>query len=141
MQQKLLEERLKLTFHHERKEMPVYELTVGEKGSKMKASAPDAALAPEDPWAPPKYVIGKDAFPVFPAGHGGVAGTSGNYRWTGVNVSMPEIVKTFSYYLGRPVVDATGLTGKYDINITWSFDMAWIMKPGLCTVPDAVLPG
>jgi uncharacterized protein (TIGR03435 family) len=32
MQQKLLEERLKLTFHHERKEMPVYELTVGEKG-------------------------------------------------------------------------------------------------------------
>jgi uncharacterized protein (TIGR03435 family) len=104
----------------------------------MKESAPDAALAAEDPWVPPTYTVGKDAFPVFPAGHGGVAGTNGgNYRWTGVKVSMPEIVKTFSYYLGRQVVDATGLKGKYDINITWSIDLAWVFESnGLPPAPE-----
>jgi len=128
MQQNLLVERLKLTFHHEQKEMPIYELSVGEKGPKMKESAADAALAPEEPWTSPKYSMGKDGYPVFPAGHGGLAGGSGHYRWTAVNVSMQEMVKTLSYYLGRPVVDATGLRGKYDIDMTWSIDMAWPLE-------------
>ncbi len=128
MQQNLLVERFKLTFHHEQKEMPIYELTVGEKGLKVKESAPDAALAPEEPWSTPKYSMGKDGYPVFQVGHGGLAGGNGHYRWTGVNVSLQEIVKTLSYYLGRPVVDATGLKGKYDIDMTWTIDAAWLME-------------
>jgi uncharacterized protein (TIGR03435 family) len=128
MQQNLLVERFKLTFHHEQKEMPIYELTVGEKGLKVKESAPDAALAPEEPWFTPKYSMGKDGYPVFQVGHGGLAGGNGHYRWTGVNVSMQEIVKTLSYHLGRPVVDSTGLKGKYDIDMTWTIDLAWIME-------------
>ncbi|MGA3017823.1 MAG: TIGR03435 family protein [Bryobacteraceae bacterium] len=128
MQQNLLTERFKLAFHHEQKEMPIYELTVGEKGLKVKESAPDAALAPEEPWSTPKYSMGKDGYPVFPAGHGGLAGINGHYRWTGVNLSMQEIVKTLSYHLGRPVVDATGLKGKYEIDMTWTIDLAWIME-------------
>jgi uncharacterized protein (TIGR03435 family) len=128
MQQNLLVERFKLTFHHEQKEMPIFELTVGEKGSKMKESAPDAALAPEEPWTTPKYSMGNDGYPAFPAGHGGLVGLGGHYRWTAANVSMQEIVKTLSYYLGRPVVDSTGLRGKYDIDMTWTVDIAWIME-------------
>src|SRR6202789_2750667 len=124
MQQNLLVEGLKLSFHHEQKEMTVYELIVGEKGSKINGSAPDAALAPEDPWTGPKYIMGKDGYPVFPAGHGGLVGGSGYYRWTAVNVSMPEIIKTLALYLGRPIVDATGLKGKYDINLTWVIDIS-----------------
>ena len=51
--------------------MAIYELTVGEKGPKVKESAPDASSEPEDPWAPPEYSMGKDGYPVFPAGRGG----------------------------------------------------------------------
>jgi uncharacterized protein (TIGR03435 family) len=128
MLQNLLVERFQLTLHHEQKEMAIYELTVAEKGPKMKESVPDSAPTPEDPWAVPEYKMGKDGYPVFPAGQGGLAGGNGHYRWTGSNISMQEIVKTLSYHLGRPVVDGTGLEGKYDIDMTWTIDLAWIME-------------
>ena len=120
MLQNLLTERLKLKFHYEQKEMAIFELTVGKKGLKMKESAPDAVSVPEDPWALPQYKMGKDGCPVFPAGRGGrTEGRPGCNRWTGFNLSMQEIVKTLSFNLGRKIVDATGLKGKYDIDITW----------------------
>jgi len=128
MLQNLLVERFQLTLHHERKEMAIYELTLGEKGPKMKESASDSTPSQEDPWAVPEYKIGKDGYPVFPAGQGGLAGGNGHYRWTGSNVSMQEIVKTLSYHLGRPVIDGTGLKGQYDIHMTWTIDLAWIME-------------
>ena len=40
MLQNLLAERFKLKLHHEQKAMAVYELTVGDKGPKLKESAP-----------------------------------------------------------------------------------------------------
>ncbi|MGA3097035.1 MAG: TIGR03435 family protein [Bryobacteraceae bacterium] len=127
MQQNLLVERLKLSLHHEQKEMAIYELTVREKGLKMKESAPGAALAAEEPWwKSPQHSMGKDGYPVFPVGRGGLAEGNGYYRWTAVNVSMPEIVKTLATYLGRPVIDATGLRGKYDIDMTWIVDISEI---------------
>ena len=128
MLQNLLVERFKLTLHREQKEMAIYELTVGQKGPKMKESAPDAAPVPEEPWAVPEYSMGKDGYPVFTAGHGGLAGGNGHYRWTGFNLSIQEIVKTLSFHLGRPVVDCTRLRGKYDIDMTWTVDVAWLME-------------
>jgi uncharacterized protein (TIGR03435 family) len=129
MLQNLLVERLKLTLHHEHKEMAIYELTVGEKGPKMKESAPDGSLEPEDPWALPEYSMDKDGCPVFPAGRGGLAeGRNGCYRLVGFHLSMQEILKTLSFHLGRPVVDAPGLKGKYDIDMKWSIDVAWLME-------------
>ena len=120
MLQNLLAERLKLKFHYEQKEMAIFGLTVGRKGPKMKESSPDAVSVPEDPWAHTEPSIGKDGCPVFPAGRDGrTEGRAGCNRWTGFNLSMLDIVKTLSFNLGRKVVDATGLKGKYDIDITW----------------------
>ena len=128
MQQNLLVERFKLSLRYDHKEMAIYELAVGEKGPKMKESAPDATPAPEVPWTFPRFSMGKDGYPAFPAGQVGLAGMNGHYRWTGFSLSMQEIVKTLSGQLGRPVVDATGLKGKYDINMTWTIDLAWVME-------------
>jgi uncharacterized protein (TIGR03435 family) len=128
MLRNLLVERFQLKLHHEQEEMAIYELIVGPNGLKMKESAPDASSPPEDPWTPPEYRMGKDGYPVFPAGHGGLAGPNGHYRWTGFNVSLPEIAKTLSFHLGGPVVDATGLKGKYDIDMTWTIDVAWLLE-------------
>ena len=49
MLRNLLEQRFRLALHLERKEMPIYNLTVAEKGLKIKPSAPDAVPPPEDP--------------------------------------------------------------------------------------------
>ncbi len=128
MIQNLLAERFKLKFHLVPKEMPVYDLTVEEKGLRMKESQPDSPPAEDDPWEIPPYTVGKDGYPVFPAGHGGLAGPNGHYRWVGFRLSMPEIVRTLSFNLGRPVIDATGLTGEYDIDLRWGIDLAWALE-------------
>ena len=122
MLQNLLVQRFHFAYHYQEKEMPVFELVVGDKGSKMKPSPPDAAPPEEDPWAPPKFTMGEDGYPVFPAGQGGLAGANDHYRWTAIHVSLPEIVKTLSFYLGRPVIDATGLKGAYDFDLKWGID-------------------
>jgi len=122
MLQNLLVERFHFAFHYQEKEMPVFELVVAEKGSRMKPSPPDAALPEQDPWAPPKFTMGDDGYPVFPEAEGGLAGTNGHYRWTAICVSLPEIVRTLSYYLGRPVIDATGLKGNFDFDLKWGID-------------------
>jgi uncharacterized protein (TIGR03435 family) len=57
-----------------------------------------------------------------------LAGANGHYRWTGFNVSVREIVTMLSFHLGRPVVDATGLKGNYDIDMKWGVDMAWLLE-------------
>jgi uncharacterized protein (TIGR03435 family) len=146
MLRNLLAVRFKLALHHEQKEMTIYELTVGQNGPKMKESAPDAAPAREDPWAIPSFTMGKDGYPVFPSGRGGLAGGNGHYRWNGFNLSVLEICKTLSFYLGGPVVDATGLTGKYDIDMRWGIDLAWILESSghrdeIGTLPDNGSPG
>jgi len=128
MLQNLLAERFKLTLHHERKEMPIYELTVGKNGLKMKESAPDAAPAPEDPWAVAGYTMGTDGYPVFPPGRGGLAGPNGFYRWKGYNVTMEDLARTLSFQLGPPVIDATGLQGKYDVDMHWVKDIKEIAE-------------
>ena len=141
MQQSLLEERFKLKLRREPREVPIYELTVGPNGPKLKAAAPDAAPARQDPWEIPTFTMGKDGYPEFPPGGGGVAGGNGHYRWLESNLSMEEIAKTLSFYLGRPVVDATRLKGNYDVDMRWTYDLAWLLeraghKEDVANLPD-----
>jgi uncharacterized protein (TIGR03435 family) len=122
MQQNLLMERFKLTLHHEQKEMPFYEMTVEKNGLKMKESAPDAVTPADDPGAPPQLILGKDGFPAFPAGRGGPFGYNGHYRWAASNVTIGDLLRTLASEFGRTVIDATGLKGKYDIDLYWVRD-------------------
>ncbi len=69
-----------------------------------------------------------DGYPEFPEGRGGLQGMNGHYRWVGFGVSMDELVKTLSFHLGRSVVDATGLKGRYDIDLRWGIDTAWLLE-------------
>ncbi len=128
MLQNLLAQRFKLALHHEQKEMPVFELTIDKKGLKMKESPGDAARPPEDAWEITPFTTGDDGYPVFPPGRSGLQGMSGHYRWTAFGLPVSEIVQTLSFHLGRPVIDRTGLKGKYDINMTWYVDVAWQLE-------------
>jgi uncharacterized protein (TIGR03435 family) len=95
----LLADRFKLKLHREAKEMQVYALVVGKNGPKLKPSAPDAN----------------------PIGRGMVNGR--NYEITRPKADMDAVVQAISNaFLDRPVVDRTGLTGTYDLKLTYTPD-------------------
>src|SRR5205823_2257218 len=129
MMQNLLAERFKLTIHRETKELPSYTLTVGKGGPKMKESAPPAATSetdgppplPPPPPGPPK--MGPDGFPVLPSAISSRPGLfmmmmPGRARMMAQQQTMTDLANRLTGQLNRPVIDATGLTAKYDFTLT-----------------------
>jgi uncharacterized protein (TIGR03435 family) len=120
MLQNLLGERFKLTVHYENKQMTVYDLVTGKSGPRFKESADAPAKTPATP-APadggPK--LDADGFPILPPGVSQIV-VKGRARRQTTNETMDKFVTFLSNQVGRPVADATGLKGKYDIALAWS---------------------
>jgi uncharacterized protein (TIGR03435 family) len=101
MLRNLLADRFSLSFHREEKEFSIYVLEVAKSGPKLKESA----APPDDPAALISTVYPQHIF--LPAR----------------NATMGEFVSLLQRaVLDRPVVDKTGLTGKYDFDLTWAPD-------------------
>jgi uncharacterized protein (TIGR03435 family) len=110
MIQSLLADRFKLIVHNETKDAPIYELELAKSGSKLPESTPGDGFA--------KGIIGIDGNPVpigslMPLGPG---------RLFGQAVTIPSLIDHLTSELERPVVDKTGLTGKYDLSLEWTPD-------------------
>jgi uncharacterized protein (TIGR03435 family) len=101
MIQKLLVDRFQLRFHIEKKELPVYAMVVAKSGPKIAVSA-------GDPNAFPGIGFGREP---------GVISLSG--RNTGLNGVANGLQ---SNILDKPVVDQTGLTGRYDFQLRFTPD-------------------
>lgn len=100
MLRKLLVERFGLTFHRESRELSCYTLTVGKNGARLKetpASADDSATG-----APPLVFVVYPNRVQLPARYA----TIGDFA----SVLQRAVVD-------RPVVDKTGLTGRYDFEL------------------------
>jgi uncharacterized protein (TIGR03435 family) len=97
MLQALLADRFKLKVHRDSVETPVYALTVAKGGSKFKASAPDA-----DP------TVRVSCTP----------NCSANYVLTMPKGTMEDLSHNLD--LDRPVVNQSGLTGTFDIKLTFT---------------------
>ncbi len=103
MVRSLIAERFRLKFHREDREMPVYAFSIAKGGSKLRGSAP--VTAPE---GPPllAFVIAPDAV-----------------RLPGHSASLAEMCAIFQRTaLDRPVIDRTGLTGRYDFDLEFTPD-------------------
>ncbi|HLH16536.1 MAG TPA: TIGR03435 family protein [Bryobacteraceae bacterium] len=125
----LLAERLKLAFHYEKAEKEIFELTKAKSGVKMKPSGAVPPAQDVPPWVAVDSKFGKDGCPVFEAGASGLLpGPSGCYRWVAYNLSMEEIAHTLSAQVGRKVVDATHVAGRFDIDLKWSIDLGWALE-------------
>jgi uncharacterized protein (TIGR03435 family) len=98
MMQQLLADRFKLLAHHEKKEFSVIVLIVGKNGPKLKESPPDSDTGEG-------AAIGLS---MTPAGVGRIEVKHGN---------MTSLANTLSRVVGRPVVDMTGLTARYDFDL------------------------
>jgi uncharacterized protein (TIGR03435 family) len=131
MLRNLLAERFAMRVHHEIQELPIYELVVTKGGSKLKE--PETAAAP--PPAPPVprepgevgVVRGsrdRDGLPQLAAGGTGMMtiGIKGGTRYSARQQPISALTRLLESPLGRPVVDKTGLNGKYDFNLDFMRD-------------------
>jgi uncharacterized protein (TIGR03435 family) len=115
----LLADRFKLVTHTEMRELPIYALLRsrpdGRLGPNLRPTSIDciAYEAAQRAAAPPA----PGATPVC-----GVNSSEGNIH--GGARSMTDIARTLSIMTGRAVVDKTGLTGQFDIDVTWTPDLA-----------------
>jgi uncharacterized protein (TIGR03435 family) len=97
MMQKLLANRFNLKVHNEQRELSVYALTVGKSGPKMTRSLGNPDGPPDDEFSRSAWM--KET-----------------------NTTMTEFTKALQYVLDRPVVDHTGLTGRWDFRVQWTPD-------------------
>jgi uncharacterized protein (TIGR03435 family) len=107
MIQKLLADRFKLTFHHDKRELPVYALVVTEKGSKLTKSQGDPNGLPG------MFFRGLG---ILPASNATMADFAGLLQ---------------TAVLDRPVVDQTGLTGRFDFTLNWTPDESQFAGMGI----------
>jgi uncharacterized protein (TIGR03435 family) len=129
MLQNLLAERFKLAAHREKKEMQVFDLVVAKGGPKLHEHRPDPAKDKEEDAAamPPGRGGGRgpnldqDGYPVIPKNCKGclmVVG-SGKARMQWIDAEIKDLAELVGDQMEKPVFDATGLKGKYDISVTF----------------------
>ena len=123
MMQALLADRLKLTFHRETKERPIYSLIVAKNGAKLQPPNPNAEITSRDGSKRP-----------VPSGLAGqlyiVQQSPGEFTMMGYGVPISALVSLLTGQLDRPVFDKTELTGKYDITMKWAADDTDSAVPG-----------
>lgn len=117
MLRRLLSERFQLVFHREPKELPIYTLTVAKGGPKLKESTLSPDASPEGP--PPLIFVLSPTMARLPARYATLA------EFASVLQRSP---------LDRPVVDRTGLSGRYDFDLEFSPDER--LWGGTVTLPE-----
>jgi uncharacterized protein (TIGR03435 family) len=108
MLQTLLADRFRLEFHRETKEGPGYALGVGKSGSRLKTSAA------------PEYST-----------H--VTAGKSQVQMTLSKASIDQLCGRLSTFVSRPVVDQTGLTGVFDLKLSFTPDDGESESPSIFT--------
>jgi uncharacterized protein (TIGR03435 family) len=105
MMQDLLVDRFGLRYHRESKETQGFELVIAGSGPKLDRKAP----VPE-------------GFSPMPPGMAGMMTDGVRTRSQWLRTPLDRFAAVLSHFAGRPVVDATGLTGRYDLALYWVSD-------------------
>ncbi len=96
MLQAVLAERFNLKIRRETKEIPVYALVIAKGGAKLKETPASTPMG---------YTMNSGSNGQVLNGHG---------------IEIESLVYGLSGNVGRLIVDKTGLTGKYDMDLKWS---------------------
>jgi uncharacterized protein (TIGR03435 family) len=99
MLQKLLRDRFNLKLHREKRDLSIYAITVAKGGPKLTRSASTSTLPSQ-------------------SGHG----HGGFQQRKFANNTMSDFALGMQRYMDRPVVDETGLPGRYDFTLRWTPD-------------------
>jgi len=137
MLQSLLEDRFKLQIHRETKELPVYALTTAKSGLKMPAASEGDCTNLGTLPSPD----GKAEHPLTgPCGDLMVGAYQPGMFLRGRQVPVAEFTRVLSGILGRPVIDKTGLAGKFDLNLDFSYDDLTVGIPKPAQSADNINP-
>jgi len=121
MLRKLLADRFKVVFHREQREMPIYALTVAKGGPKLREGSPDVT-----PEGPPAL-----AFVIYPDG----------VKLPARSATVGEFASVLQRAaMDRPVIDQTGISGRYDFDLEWLPDETQFGGLGLKPNPDQPRP-
>ena len=123
MMRTLLSERFKLAIHEEARQASVLTLVVAKEGRLGPQIQPHPADTPCPKDAPPGIPSEDPRFPLLCGGFLGMAPSGpGLTRMGARDVTMDFMAKGFSgaNSAGRPVLDRTGLTGRWDFNLEFS---------------------
>ena len=104
MLRQLLADRFRVRFHREPKEMPIYALTVTQGGPKLK---PTTLNPNADPAGPPPLIF-VVSLPVL--------------KLAARYASMGDFATLLQRALEQPVIDQTGLIGRYDFDLEFTPD-------------------
>jgi uncharacterized protein (TIGR03435 family) len=121
MLQSLIEDRFQLKVHRETGFFPIYELVVGKDGLKMQLAEDQtprgSGRAPATP--PPRLPNGLPALTNFASRW---VFTPSGMNFAGKAIPLGRLVNLLVNVTNRKVIDKTGLTGLYDINLEWTPD-------------------
>jgi uncharacterized protein (TIGR03435 family) len=107
----LLADRFKLTVHTEKRDLPAYGLTVGNRGHKLTPNT-------SNPNGLPALLF------------------KGLGNMPAINATMNDFARLLTQaVLDRPVVDRTGLEGRFDFTITWTPDESQFRSMGVNVPP------
>jgi uncharacterized protein (TIGR03435 family) len=109
----LLQDRFHVVYHHQAEERDEFVLVVSKAG-KLRVSEPGDC------------VVGADGLPC--GGMRNTPGHTGGHKMTGADLGA-----ALSFFLNAPVIDQTGLTGRYDVDLDWSPDMSDTTGPSIFT--------
>ena len=137
MIQNLLVERFQFKEHRELREMPIYELSVAKGGPKLKPAAADAA---RQEWVTSMPSEGRDGFPELPPNVAGMASDDGRARLQDPDTDIAQFAKSLARQLGKPVIDSTGLKGRYNISVYWAQDRTSAGPDAVATNAEAAAP-
>jgi len=142
MWQTLLRDRVGLAVHRESKEFRVYELTVAKSGPKMKQTDLPATAEPFDfgsgsPKMGPNGALEMNGMGsvvmVMPTATGATA------RLAAKGFTMPELAARLGGWTSHPIIDQTGLAGRFDFVLEFTPDMSRF--PGEPRGPRESAPG
>jgi uncharacterized protein (TIGR03435 family) len=135
----LLEDRFNLIAHTETREGPTYQLVLargdGRTAAGLRRSGPDCLPIKLWPGAPPP----PPPPPGVPLNPGGGVRRCPSMpvpgRVSAREMTMAQWAVTLTQFVGRPVVDRTGLQGGFDFDIEWTPDNLQAGAPGAPPAP------
>jgi uncharacterized protein (TIGR03435 family) len=135
MLRNLLAERFKLAAHADKREMPIYAMVLarsdGKLGPQLRPSTVDcAAMFGRGRGGPPQAAPAPGERPLC-----GMRIGPGTMAGGGFPIS--QFATTLSQFVQRIVVDRTGLTGNYDLDLKWTPDRSLQAGPGGPPPPGA----
>lgn len=125
----LLADRFQLSVHNETREMPVFALVLakadGKLGPRLIQSDFDCAAYAAAPHALP----GPGATPAC-------ATNIGMGKLSGKSIPMTQLATSLAPFVNRFTIDKTGLTGRFDVELTWTPERVADATPGDSSGPS-----